>query len=250
MFSRLLQLFSRKKPTPASSPGVNQSASDRSEFIRLNQLAPVIPQDTSHALPDNDADVINANAIHSSVVYRGAVLNRAQRIAGYSFTLSRKINERMHSSSNEVQRLYYEVLLKNIITMDIQRLLGQRLTCPDNIKPYNVGIIRGWKILETVAAGAKSVTVVANGEQLFSMLDKGRIDIALVEKLQGMEFIKKMGLHGIKVLQPSLLEGNWYLYVNKKHENLIPTLISSLRKIEEDGTIKRINESVLKRYAQ
>lgn len=120
----------------------------------------------------------------------------------------------------------------------------------ESIKPYNVGIVRGWKILEAASAGAHSVTVLDSGDQLFSMLDKGRIDIALLEKLQGLEIIKKLGIHGIKVLKLPLLEGNWYLYVNKKHEALVPRLTSALRKMEEDGTIERISNTVLNRYGR
>ena len=52
----------------------------------------------------------------------------------------------------------------------------------DSIKPYNIGIIRGWKILEEISTGAHSVTSLESGEQVFSMLDKGRIQIALFEK--------------------------------------------------------------------
>lgn len=154
-----------------------------------------------------------------------------------------------------LEKKYPNIIRIPVPVMHFQMVVFSRVkdfsvTSPDSIKPYNVGIVRGWKILETVSEGAKSVTVVANGEQLFSMLEKSRIDIALLEKLQGMELIRKMGLQGIKVLQPSLLEGNWYPYVNKKYENLIPLLTTNLRTMEEDGTIKRIHESVLKRYAQ
>jgi EAL and modified HD-GYP domain-containing signal transduction protein len=120
MFSRLLKFFTRKqnksvRPKPLSQP----SLSEDQAYTQLNQLAPVLNHE--------DADIINANATHPSVVYREAILNNAQKIAGYSFTLSRKINVRMYASSHDVQRLYYEVLLKNIITMNIQRLLGHRL---------------------------------------------------------------------------------------------------------------------------
>ncbi|MFA7242940.1 MAG: transporter substrate-binding domain-containing protein [Sulfuricellaceae bacterium] len=120
----------------------------------------------------------------------------------------------------------------------------------DSIKPYNVGLVRGWKILEQAATGAKSVTTLESAEQMFSMLDKNRIDIALLEKLEGLQIVASMGINGIKVLQPNLLEGYWYLYLNKKHEALIPRIAAELRKMEKDGTLTRIYESVLSRYAR
>jgi EAL and modified HD-GYP domain-containing signal transduction protein len=129
MFSRLLKLFTRKQKTLARPKQAVQSIpADDHAFTQLNELAPVLNyDDTQQSIPNHDADVIDANAVHSSVVYREAILNKSQKISGYSFTLSRKINLRMYVSTDEVQRLYYEVLLKNIISMNIQRLLGHRL---------------------------------------------------------------------------------------------------------------------------
>ena len=120
----------------------------------------------------------------------------------------------------------------------------------DSIKAYNVGLVRGWKILEQAATGARSVTALESPEQMFSMLDKGRIDIALLEKLQGLQVIKSMKLKGIKFLQPNLLEGHWYLYLNKKHEALIPRISAELGEMERDGTLQRIYTNVLTRYTR
>lgn len=119
---------------------------------------------------------------------------------------------------------------------------------PESIKPYNVGLVRGWKILEQASTGAKSVTAVESGEQMFNMLDATRIDLALLDKLQGLHFIKTLNLKGIKILKPNLLEGQWYLYLNKKHEALIPGITVELRKMEQEGVIKQIYDSVLARY--
>ncbi len=127
MFNRLLQLFKSKTPTPAPSEHDTPTpAASGAEFTRLNQLAPVINQDMNPSV-DNAAGSISTKAAHSSVVCREAVLNKAQKVAGYSFALSRNVNERVRSSSTLVQRLYDEVLLRNILNMDIQRLLGHRL---------------------------------------------------------------------------------------------------------------------------
>jgi polar amino acid transport system substrate-binding protein len=118
----------------------------------------------------------------------------------------------------------------------------------DSIKPYDIGILRGWKILEDITQGARSVTSVESGEQLFTMLDKGRIEIAVFEKSQALAILNKMKIPGIKLLQPSLLEGDFYLYLHKKHQKLIPAITKELKNMQKDGTIKRINEAALKQY--
>jgi polar amino acid transport system substrate-binding protein len=134
--------------------------------------------------------------------------------------------------------------------MVFSRNVDFRVAGPDSIKPYNIGIVRGWRILEQASVGAQSVTTFDSAEQMFSMLDKNRIDIALLEKLEGMQIVKIMGIKGVKILQPRLLEGYWHLYLNKKHESLIPQIAAELRKMEEDGSLKRINDSVQARYGR
>lgn len=120
----------------------------------------------------------------------------------------------------------------------------------ESIMPYNIGVLRGWKILENIASGAKTVTNLETAEQAFTMLDQGRIDIALFEKSQAMVVRKKMGLKEIKILKPNLLEGDWYLYLNKKHQAWVPVITAELLKMQKDGTIKRITEKVQGRYAE
>ncbi len=132
--------------------------------------------------------------------------------------------------------------------MVFSRNFDFRVAGPDSIKPYNIGLVRGWRILERASVGAQSVTTFDNAEQMFSMLDKNRIDIVLLEKLEGLQVVKSMGIKGVKILQPSLIEGYWYLYLNKKYASLIPRIAAELRKMEQDGSLKRINRSVMARY--
>jgi polar amino acid transport system substrate-binding protein len=118
----------------------------------------------------------------------------------------------------------------------------------DSLKPYNVGIVTGWKILERTIVDTKSLEKVENRDQLFSLLDKDRIDVAVIEKMMGLMTIRKHGYRNIKVLQPSYIEGDWYLYLNKKHEAMIPIIAAGIKAMKDDGTHKRIFESVHKRY--
>ena len=120
----------------------------------------------------------------------------------------------------------------------------------DSLKPYDVGILTGWKILERTIVGTRSLVKMETGRQLFAMLDKERIDVAVIEKLEGMHFVKTMGLQGIKILQPAYVEGDWFLYLNKKHEKLVPALAAELRKMKQDGSYQRLVDSVMHRYAK
>ena len=50
---------------------------------------------------------------------------------------------------------------------------------PESLKPYDVGIVTGWKILERTIVDTRSRQTLATAEQLFTMLHEKRIDVAL-----------------------------------------------------------------------
>ena len=53
-----------------------------------------------------------------------------------------------------------------------------------------------------------------------------------------------------RVLEPPFVEGDWFLYLNKKHAALVPRIAAEIKRMREDGTHQRIFEGVLNRYAQ
>ncbi|MDM8564653.1 transporter substrate-binding domain-containing protein [Candidatus Halobeggiatoa sp. HSG11] len=123
-----------------------------------------------------------------------------------------------------------------------------KVTGPDDLKPYDVGVVKGWKIIEWNTTTASTVTLVDAGEQLFSMLDKERIDLAIIERMTGMMHVKALNLENIHILEPAFLAGDWYLYLHKKHQNLVSIIDAEIRKMKNDGSHKRIFDALLKRY--
>lgn len=118
----------------------------------------------------------------------------------------------------------------------------------DSCKPYNLAIVRGWKILEKNLAGAKSLIKVKDQELLFSLLDKQRTDIAVYSRFEGYEIIREFGFKSIKVLEPPLATREMFLYLNKQHLPLIPELTKQLKTMKQDGTFETIRKKTLGRY--
>ncbi|HAT31253.1 MAG TPA: ABC transporter substrate-binding protein [Janthinobacterium sp.] len=125
---------------------------------------------------------------------------------------------------------------------------GPATVSADGLRPYDVGILTGWKILERTIVGSRSLVTLETGRQLFAMLDKDRIDVAVIEKLEGLHFIRSMGLKDIHLMQPPIVAGEWFLYLNKKHAALVPRLAEELRRMKRDGTHQRIVDAVMTRY--
>lgn len=116
----------------------------------------------------------------------------------------------------------------------------------ETIARYNVGLIRGWKILETKTAGMPYVTAVRNAETLFNMLSKKRIEIALYSRWMGTALSKKLGIANVRVIDPPLASKEMFMYLNKKHKDLIPRLAESLRQIKQEGMYEKIFSEKLK----
>lgn len=110
----------------------------------------------------------------------------------------------------------------------------------DSIKGLYIGIVSGWKILEENTANFPHVVLVPTETELFNMLDKERVDIALYCSLAGYEQLMLLGLKDIHHLEPPLASRNMYLYLNKKHQDLAEQVAQSLRSMKEDGTYEQI----------
>ncbi len=109
-----------------------------------------------------------------------------------------------------------------------------------SIQDLRIGIVRGWKILEENTSSFPDVTLVPTETELFNMLDKDRIDVALYDKLTGYEQIHLRGFEGMFHLEPPLASREMFLYLNREHENLVEPLAQALRSMKEDGTYDRI----------
>lgn len=105
----------------------------------------------------------------------------------------------------------------------------------DSLSKVVVGHIHGWKIFEQNLKPGTSTTIVDTAEQLFAMLEKDRIDVALYERWLGLALMKKMGIADIRVIEPALVEREMFVYLNKRHADKIPALTTALRALKTEG---------------
>ncbi|HSG06328.1 MAG TPA: transporter substrate-binding domain-containing protein [Nitrospiria bacterium] len=115
----------------------------------------------------------------------------------------------------------------------------------ESLKPYDVAFINGWKIMEENSKAAKSITRVKNIEELFFLLDNGRVDLVLFEKWTGLHWIQSSGKKDMHLLTPPLAERPMFMYLNKKHRDLIPKIVNAIREIKADGTYQKVFDETL-----
>ena len=112
---------------------------------------------------------------------------------------------------------------------------------------YNVGIITGWKILDIKLKNHSNITRVKNSKQLFGMLDKGRVDVIIYAKMAGLAYLNDENmagrLLGIKPLSKPFSKQRMFVYLNKKHQDLVVPLAFALGAMKEEG----IYESLMRK---
>ncbi len=109
----------------------------------------------------------------------------------------------------------------------------------DDLSPYSVGIVRGWKILQEKAAGAL-LTQVDSLALLFTLIEKGRADLVIYERLAGLQAIQSLQLKDIQQVEPPLETQSMYLYLHKRHKTLVAPLVEALRSMKRDGSYQLI----------
>jgi len=119
-----------------------------------------------------------------------------------------------------------------------------------SLKPCSVAIITGWKILEQYITETVELTKVKNADLLFKLLLKDRTDVIVYSRWLGLAYIKQHKLKSIKILEPPLGRRTMYVYLHKKHRNLVPKLAASLRSMKLDGSYQRIFKKILTPFEQ
>ena len=119
----------------------------------------------------------------------------------------------------------------------------------DTLAGFSVGLLRGWKIYERSIKPGTQVTVVDTPEQLFSILDKNRIDVALYEQSLGLALVKTMGIRDLQISKPAFFELEMFIYLNKKHADKVPKIASALQDLKAEGFYTRTCLKIFKPLA-
>ncbi len=118
-----------------------------------------------------------------------------------------------------------------------------------SLKPYNVAYINGWKLFEKKVTHYRSLTKAQDSAQLFGLLENDRADVVLFDRWSGIMWLKQHPVN-IRFLQPPLASMELFLYVNKKHQRLVPQLADALQSMKLDGTYIKIYDRTLGRFSK
>lgn len=113
-----------------------------------------------------------------------------------------------------------------------------------SLQPYNVAFINGWKVFEKKVKHYKSLVRTQDTKQLFELLNKNRVDIALYDLWSGLWWTNQFSTNA-QYIEPPIARFELYLYIHKKHSSLRQGLSIALEEMKKDGTYRRIFEQTL-----
>lgn len=120
-----------------------------------------------------------------------------------------------------------------------------------DFKPYRVGVVRGHsygdELDQMIADGSLTVIELSSARQLFAMLKKGRVELAIADRLVGDAFVQKYAGSKRRLLaakKPAAGEV-YYIAFSKKSEarRLIPAINRVVAELKKEGAIQRLVNS-------
>jgi polar amino acid transport system substrate-binding protein len=111
----------------------------------------------------------------------------------------------------------------------------------ESLKPYKVGLVRGTHYVEEKTVGMDRL-ILTESKQLFGMLQKGRIDVAVMDRVYGLIELKHNQMKNIRVMEPPLAKHYIHHYIHKKHASLLPSVTQAFQEMQQSGRILFLNK--------
>lgn len=120
----------------------------------------------------------------------------------------------------------------------------------ESLKPYRVGIRRGIRFAEQGVASVDglSVQAVASVDQLFGLLEHGRVDVIVLSRLSGLSALAERPRSVVTPLEPPLQTYPVYHYLHRRNEALVPALTEALTTMQRDGRIRQIRRDYIRAH--
>ena len=193
------------------------------------------------------------------------LVGEAVRRCGYQLKLVRLPAERGLINANEgledgdlsriagLEKKYPNLIRvpEKIFDLDfvaLTRQAGLRTAHWRDLESLHVGYIRGWKLFEQNLTPRTDSIQSTTPEHMMELLRRGRIDAALYSRWMGLALARQMEMDDVRVAEPPLATGEMFIYLHKRHEEVVPKLAEALRALKRDGSYQRIHDQQLAPY--
>jgi len=199
------------------------------------------------------------DAVHQQISVE--VLKQAYREIGYRIIIVRYPNVRSLLTADsgkvdgEVSRIWgIETNYKNLIPIPspinqvdvVAFSKGKPVLNIGQLSQSKLSCARGVKIVESLAKDNNLNCYFSSGfAQALRMLDRDRVDFALLPQVNGYAMIKDKQLINIQQASKALASEPLFHYLHKKHADLVAPLDQTIQAMNHSGKIEEIRKNIL-----
>jgi len=114
-----------------------------------------------------------------------------------------------------------------------------QINSSDDLKEYNVGILRGVVHSADATQLAKKLYLSNSVDQLFKMLELGRIDVVVDGELNGKLSLKKLNIDSISAVG-LLAKRDFFHVLHPSQSDLVDKISKSIHELKETGKLKSL----------
>jgi len=131
-----------------------------------------------------------------------------------------------------------DVPLLSVATFGYTNRPEARHMSQQDLKSLRAGHVRGAVFGEIAARGFAEIWSADEPEQLFKMMQQGRLDLVFVRETRAKEMVRRFGLTDVYPVPSSRKDYPFFHYLHKRHSGLVPRVEKALRKVlsEEERT--------------
>lgn len=141
-----------------------------------------------------------------------------------------------NSQSIRVPTPYYYLETMAFILKDSQIDIRQK----EDLKKYRLGKVRGVKHTNNITKGLTDVYEMNSTENMFRMLNMGKVDVVLTNTLDGNLVLKRLGYENIVSIGRPLAVFPLYHYIFEKHKALVPLIDEEILRLKNSGELERM----------
>lgn len=124
---------------------------------------------------------------------------------------------------------------------------GIVITSKADLKKYKVGIVRGIAHAEAATDGLPGLQVANTYEQLYQMVDAGRVEVGIDEGINGPVTLKKLGLTSIKQVG-EIAKLDLFNMLNSKQKDVAPRISAAIKALKDSGELAVLTKQYESEY--
>lgn len=110
----------------------------------------------------------------------------------------------------------------------------------EDLKNHRLAIVRGVKHTNNIAKGLTDVYQMNSTENMFKMLQNGKVDVVLTNTLDGNLVLKRLGYENIIAIEKPLAILPLYHYIYEDHKALVPLINEEILRLKKSGELEQL----------